>query len=298
MVRLAALAGATLMVMASMAQAASAQPVQAGEVEGWTLMRQGGELVTCEISGPTDGQATLVLVAEGPQYLLEVIAPDFPQAMASYPVTLSFDGGPPIPTIGLTRAGVVGINVGRGASARQLASASSVGVTVNGHGHSFSLRNVRLALDAVARCAGVPTLSEQVDQPPAAIPGGGAWRLLVTLPGLTERICSARVAGPQIDTILLLNKTGDLVLMGGRQDWATWAAAVPIDLSIDGADPVHLDGDTVSNLITVLIKDPELVRRLREARVLDWTLPTGHVRGDVAGLGAALDAMKACKAAA
>ncbi len=192
--------------------------------------------------------------------------------------------------------GLMGINLGRGESARMVATSSRISVTIDGHTHAFSIRNAAAALDAVARCAGQPTLSEDSERPTIPIAGAGQWHLMESLAGVKGRPCAARTAGDQIDTILLLNDSGDLVLIGGHGDWATWGGAVPLQLSIDGAPPATMTASTVDNLILVLIKDPSLVSRLREASFLDWTIPTGHVRGEVARLGVALDAMKACKA--
>jgi hypothetical protein len=57
-----------------------------------------------------------------------------------------------------------------------------------------------------------------------------------------------------------------------------------------------MNANTLNNLILTVIKEPVLVARLRAAKTLDWTIPTGHVRSDVTGLGAALDAVRKCKA--
>ncbi|MGH7010213.1 MAG: hypothetical protein ACREEX_05190, partial [Caulobacteraceae bacterium] len=241
---------------------------------------------------------TLSLAAEGPMFVLLVGAPDFPQDRASHGAILSFDGKSPVTSPALGDGGMMGIRLGRGDAAKTTAEASSVSVTVDGHTHIFNLRNVAAALDAVARCAGQPTLSEQVDQPPPPIAGAGRWRLLVTLPGTPGRACAARVAGDQIDTLMLLNNAGDLVLIGGHSNWATWGGDVRLQLAIDGSPPINLTAATADNLILTLVKDPALLARLRRARTLDWTIPTGHVRGDVAGLGVALDAIKACRAQA
>jgi hypothetical protein len=97
---------------------------------------------------------------------------------------------------------------------------------------------------------------------------------------------------------LLLNNDGDLILIGGHSDWATWGGNVPLQLAINGGAPTPLTAGTAANLIMVLVKDPALLARLRAAKTLDWTIPTGHVHGEVAGLGVALDAAKACKAQA
>jgi hypothetical protein len=266
-------------------------------VEGWTIGRADrGTISSCVASGPSEAQARLSLAAFGPAFVMIVTAPDFPREKAPYNVTLAFDGKSPVSTVALGDRGVMQILVNRGDSAKTIAAASHVSATVEGHTHDFSLLNAAAALDAVARCAGEPTLSEQIDQSPLPITGGGNWRLSVTIAGISKRVCSARIDGDQIDTNMLLNNDGDLVLIGGHRDWATWGGEVPLQLAVDDAPPLAMTANTTLNLITVLVKDPGLLQRLRDAKTLDWTIPTGHVRGDVSGLGVALDAMKACKA--
>lgn len=263
-------------------------------VEGWSIHQVSANV--CVASGPLDGEAELSVSAEGPMFELIVTAPDFPKRKAAYTASLAFDGKSAVSAPVLGDGGIMGINMGRGDSARTVVTASHVSITVEGHTHSFSLQNAGAALDSVAHCAGQPTLSEQIDEAPAPIAGGGNWKLATTLPGVSARVCSARIAGEQIDTNMLLNNVGDLVLVGGHQDWATWGGNVPLQLAIDGGPPVTMTAQTINNLIMVLVTEPELLQRLRNATYLDWTIPTGQVRGDVSGLGAALDAMKDCKA--
>jgi hypothetical protein len=297
MYRLAALIIGTLIALGSAAHA-SPNPGPGAEtfaVEGWTIIR-GESPMVCWATGASEGGAELTLAAEGPLFEMIVVAPDFPQDKSSYQVALSFDGKPPVQAAALGEKGLLAISVGRGEPARAIAAASRVQVTAGGHAHGFSLKNAAAALDAVARCAGQQTLAEQEDRPPAPIAGAGAWRLMVTMPGFPEPACAARIAGNQIDTIMVLNNHGDLVLIGGHNDWATWGGDVPLQLSIDGEQSHVLTASTLNNLIVAQISDPDDVGRLRAAKTLDWTIPTGHVRGKVAGLGVALDAMEVCRA--
>ncbi len=294
--RLAALIAGAFIGLGSGALAApSANPgAESPIVEGWTITRAGSP-TACVAAGPTDDGGLLSVVAEGPLFEMVVVASDFPEPKSTYPVILVFDEQPPVQAVALGENGQLAINVGRGGPARTITSASRVLVTADGHAHAFSLRNAAAALDAVARCAGQQTLAEQDDRPAEPIAGAGAWRLMVTMPGVAQRACAARVAGDQIDTIMLLNNDGDLILIGGHNDWATWGGDVALKLSIDGSAPVDMMANTVNNLMMTRITDPDQLRRLRTARTLDWTIPTGHVRGKVAGLGRALDAMRACR---
>ena len=288
---------AVLASLAVYADPATARAAGEPQVDGWTIVRSDQSRV-CVAGGPSDGQASLSIAVEGPLFTLMVEAPDFPMAKDSYTVELAFDDKPPVQAPALGDGGVIGVNFGRGEPARILAAAAKVSFTVDGHTHHFSLRNAAAALDAVARCAGEPTLSEQVDAPPAPIPGAPGWTLALTLPGVAGPACMARIAGDQIDTMMVLNRDGDLLLIGGHSDWATWGGDVQLQLAVDDAPPVKLTATTLNNLILTLVKDPQLLQRLRQARTLEWTIPTGDVRGQVAGLGVALDAVTRCHAEA
>lgn len=265
-------------------------------VEGWTVS-PGDRPEICVASGVSDGQAQLSLGTTGPLFLMLVSASDFPQQKGAYQAELSFDGKAPVSAPALGENGTMQINVGRSGPAQTLVAASQMKVTVEGSSHQFPLSHLGNVLDALARCAGQPTLAQQDNRPPESIPGAGKWQLATTLPGAPGRACSARAPGPEIDTIMLLNDSSELVLLGGHSDWATWGGDVPLQLAVDGGAPTAMTAHTLINLITVLVQDPGLLKQLREAKTLDWTIPTGHVRGEVAGLGVALDAMKACKAA-
>ena len=284
------------------ARAAPVSPQQANApAKGWTIsgpLKLGATngLLACVAIGPSDGHAILQLAAVGPQFMLMIDAPDFPTATASYQAALSFDGKPPVEAAALGDRGLLSIGIGRGESARITVASSRVSVTVDGHTHDFSLANAAAALDAVARCASEPTLAEQHDVPTQPIPGAPAWRMEASLPGVRTPACTARIAGDEIDTMVTLNNKGDLLIIGGHSNWASWGGDVPLALIVDGGPPVTLRASTVQNLILVRIEDPALVNRLRSAKVLDWKIPTGQFRGEVAGFGTALDAVSACKA--
>jgi hypothetical protein len=118
--------------------------------------------------------------------------------------------------------------------------------------------------------------------------------MLTTLPGYSGPACTARRDGAQIDTMLLINDGGKLLLMAGRPDWNSQGANVQVQLSLDGGAPIHLDGTTIINLLITKVDDEATVQRLRQTRTFDWTLPSGRFHADVGGLGVALDAVKTC----
>ena len=145
-------------------------------------------------------------------------------------------------------------------------------------------------------CALAPMLCGAAASPEVAPPGkpiahAGQWRLM----GASDPApCSARLQGAEIDTVLLINKDGALVLMGGRGDWQLDASEQSITLQIDKLPPADVKAEFATNLVLAPITDGALLGRLRRAHQLNWTLPMGHFSADVTGLGAALDAAKAC----
>ena len=260
---------------------------------GWTIKH--GRPGVCMAKGPLDGRAAFSFVALGPMFSFLIDAPDLPSGDSSYQAVLVIDDGPPMSTVALGRDHIIMVRLGRGESAKMTAAASLIAITVEHHTYRFSIHNAAAALDAVARCAGQQTLSMQVDQPATAIIGAGGWQLYQSMPGVPGDKCSARIAGDQIDTLMLLGKDGRLVLIGGHNNWAAWPGGVPLQLRIDNYLAVQLTAHWLGGMIVVSVTDPSLVERLRGANTLDWTTPTGHVRGGVLGLGIALDAMKKCK---
>lgn len=82
--------------------------------------------------------------------------------------------------------------------------------------------------------------------------------------------------------------------MAGRPDWKFDPEKVSARLSIDGAASMTLEGNALLNLVLFPVKDGALRDSLRAARTLDWRLPWGDYHAEVAGLGAALDAVRRC----
>jgi hypothetical protein len=130
-----------------------------------------------------------------------------------------------------------------------------------------------------------------VAPPGQPIAHAGQWRLMG--PG-DPAPCSARLLGTEIDTMLLINKDGDLVLVGGRGDWALAASEQTVTLQIDNGPPADVKAEFVTNLVLALVADTALLKQLRHAHQLGWTLPMGHFAAHVTGLGTALDAARAC----
>ena len=277
-------------LLANQGLAAPAVPI------GWTVSKINE--MACVASGPTDGQAQLSLAAIGPQFVMLISAPDFSDEQMGYQAQLAFDHHPAVFTPGLGSAGIIQIRMGRGESAWTVVKSSRIAITVAGKSLHFPLANSGAALDAVARCAGVATLAQDPEKPAVPIPGGGKWTLNVRLAGVPTRACSARLPGDQIDTMLSLNKAGKLILTGGHPDWTIGTGDTTFGLSVDGAPAVTLKAGLLDNIFLSSIHDDKLVERMRHAKTFDWIFPKGRIHSDVTGLGAALDAIRKCRAGA
>jgi hypothetical protein len=284
--------------MVSWGQAASAEetPLTSAKVEGWTIAPM-ADGTACLASGSSESGSILRLGAKGKVFVMLIVAPDLPTNQVNVPATLSFDDRPPEAVVARGLGGAMGFVIAPREPTWRLMTSKTVAVTVAGLTHSFLLSNVAPAMDALARCVGQPTIAERTDRPDRPIPGGGAWRLAVTLPNIPRSVCQARVRGEQIDNMLSMSPNGRIVaLLAAHWDWPGWGnAAVPVQLSIDGDAPIRLQADPLDdNQILIVLKETALLRRLRAARTLDWTLPTGHAHIDVTGLGVAQDAVWAC----
>jgi hypothetical protein len=154
---------------------------------------------------------------------------------------------------------------------------------------------MRLGLSAIA-VIGVAWASAAAAQPgegQAPIPGAGAW--MIASPGQAIE-CTARVNGPQIDTMLTANNDGKMVLVAGRADWNNPGTTATASLQIDGKKARKVSGSYVANLYLVLVADDGLLKDLEGARQLSWTFKIGKFQADVTGLGTAFEAVRACKA--
>jgi hypothetical protein len=144
------------------------------------------------------------------------------------------------------------------------------------------------------RCRGDATLAERRAMTAKPIAGAGGWTLFDRTPDGPP--CVARLAGGQIDTELMPDERPGVFVLGARRPgWASWGHAIRIGLSIDGAKPSRMTAWSLLNGVLLRMAGPARPERLRGASTLDWTLPTGRFHADVTGIGAAFDAVKACR---
>lgn len=125
----------------------------------------------------------------------------------------------------------------------------------------------------------------------------GEWTLGMPTdpPGKT---CGAAKLGEQVNTRLMRNKAGRMLLIAARSDWKN-DQPFTAKLSVNGAAPVDVEAMTLGPMVLVLVEDAALEAQLMAARTLDWTMPWPGPQGstfhaDVAGLGAAYDKLDIC----
>jgi hypothetical protein len=123
------------------------------------------------------------------------------------------------------------------------------------------------------------------------IPGDSGWEMTHVDGGG----CFARLAGPQVDTILTVNTKGVMALSAGHQEWKLGPGPErTIELGIDGGAPHAVQAIPVVNFYMVLVQDPALLRAVRLAHRLTWTTPQGHYSAEVSNIGRTFDLVRAC----
>lgn len=103
--------------------------------------------------------------------------------------------------------------------------------------------------------------------------------------------CIAHRAGAHVDTMMLTNRDGKLVLMAGRPDWKMPAGNRTITLEIDEHRWEGVAASSLNSLLIVLVSDPTMLDQLRHARRLVWNLPRQRLTADLPGLGEAIDSI-------
>jgi hypothetical protein len=126
------------------------------------------------------------------------------------------------------------------------------------------------------------------------IPEAGAWKMVQHAPPVPDPPCFARIEGPEVNTSLLLTRTGAPVITLGRgREWSFQVQSAAIAASVDGGPPIPLTATLGINLV-LIPPSPELAQQLHHAQAIDWTMPFGHFRGQVAGYDTAVAAVKQC----
>ncbi|MBV9932558.1 MAG: hypothetical protein JO013_16655 [Alphaproteobacteria bacterium] len=109
-------------------------------------------------------------------------------------------------------------------------------------------------------------------------------------------VCVARIAEDGANIDLMLNNAREPTLFLSRPDWDRDEGRIGIGMAVDREPSRKLEGDAVADVVVVTLSDDALVKRLRRARLVLWSLPSGRFRTGIAKFGAALDAVKRCNA--
>jgi len=129
----------------------------AKNVKDWQVFHpDSGTCLAMDHAGAAAGIGIGVINKE---FMLLAWAPELPTPHGDHDGVLSFDGKPDIPIDAYGYKDQLIISFERGAQAYAITHSAEVTVTANGHSHRYSLKGLAAAADAVARCAGVPTLS-------------------------------------------------------------------------------------------------------------------------------------------
>ena len=126
------------------------------------------------------------------------------------------------------------------------------------------------------------------------IPNAGDWMVVKNPSGCWVEVDSGN---SNVQTKIILAMGGTPMLVAGRPDWNHNDNDTTFTLQIDDGPAEPVRGGAMGNMILVGIDQPERLERLRSARKIAWQLPWGNFHADVAGLGAALDALKECQRA-
>lgn len=106
--------------------------------------------------------------------------------------------------------------------------------------------------------------------------------------------CRAVKRGATVNIQLVRNRDNQLVLVAGHPDWSNGTDPFPVRLTIDGGAPVTLSGLPLGRVVFMRIENDAVLQRLKGARTLDLSMGGRQFRADIAGLGAAFDAIAIC----
>ena len=120
----------------------------------------------------------------------------------------------------------------------------------------------------------------------------GAWSIARL--DNAEGTCRARLEGPPISLVLMINNQDKLVMSAGNPRWDLWQVGIDTTLVVDSGKPRKLQSHALGPLIMATISDDQTIE-LRTAKNLDWKLPAGEFKVGVKDMGLAIDAVRACQ---
>jgi hypothetical protein len=257
---------------------------------GWRLQKEPSAPGRCA-AFLTDAQpAALGLAQAGTQSFLLLKAQDLPQGQAVHPLLAALDDGAPLKLQAVGGGGTYVMQM-TPALAALIGRGGRLILVSEGKSFAFDLKGGRAAMDQVARCAGQASFVQTSAPPPS--PAAGDWTLSDASVGTDW--CVMRRRGEQVDTVLMLNREGRLILGAGKPSWSESAdSSAEATLAVDGGPPRAVKVSLLQNLALTLVQDGALSRQLRGASKISWSLPQGDFHADVAGLGPAVDALRVC----
>jgi len=128
---------------------------------------------------------------------------------ATHQVTLTIDDNPPFTYQILNNGSVLSIPLIL-VIENELRPAKILRAAVDGQLYEFRLPNAAYAIDSVSWCAGMPDHAARQAQSLLTIPDAGDWKLVDKASG--AKGCIVRVQGTEVDTSIVLNNVGQVVL--------------------------------------------------------------------------------------
>jgi hypothetical protein len=291
------LAFAVMVVIAAMNAFASEGP------SGWTVSEQNGG-PTCRAEGPNFAGATLFLVASSSALVLGISAGEFQEENHSTRVSVQIDHGPAEAMNGIAGDKVIWVSVSKNLSDR-LDKATSIRIATASGNFNFPGRNIGKAMDATLKCAHGSSRAEMWQHHPEMIADGSPWMIMpedplalhLPPPLLKEpSSCTIRRREREVETILLQSQFGKLILAEAGPDmFLDQPDEVDTGLKIDDDPPRQFKALHSGNIVFVLIERRTMVERLRRAKSICWTLPSGKYCAAIDGIGDALAALDKCQ---
>jgi Tfp pilus assembly protein PilZ len=243
----------------------------------------------CVIKWGDNQPVELQIDAMGALLLLTIVSPDFGKEKREEVISLRTKKLGPLQRNALVSDETYGITIDSEVD-RYLLQADPLIVTIKSIDYSFAITNTSSAMDAVRRCVGQPTRAEMQAKKAPAYPVPDGWRLLDD----TGNACTARLDGNEIDTMVSINNSDQVLLIAGRKDWNTWGGNINLTLRFDSEPPRPYSAWVWNNLVMLLLTKDEDVATLRKAFTLKWVLPRGEYSTRINGIAMALDSVTAC----
>lgn len=143
----------------------------------------------------------------------------------------------------------------------------------------------------LAPVAAAPADAERAQQ---RIPGAGDWLFVSRVPSRAVRICSARLLRQGVLLTLMTGEDRVPFLTLTSPGWSFPSQPADIQAAFGSAPATAVPAQLLHNVVYLRLDDAALLGRLRSAREVHWTLPSGRFTTEVGGLDVALEAVRTC----